>query len=96
MGCRAVGNSSVRAGKGNLNSCSFMHVADKRLKNTPAIFWHTASLCAENLAKVVKTNTNTVSPNEEILKKHTPLEAYLSTIPLICLSLSKHNYFGSI
>lgn len=31
-------NSSVRAGKENLNSCSFMHEADKRLKNNSAIF----------------------------------------------------------
>lgn len=75
---------------------NLMHVADKRLKNTSAFWAHCKSWCTEHLEKVVKTNMNTVSSDNETLKKHTPFgSVHVSCSPNKSV-LSKQNYFGSI
>lgn len=69
----------------NVNVCSFIHIADKSLRNTSAIFSTLQEFMCRKLGKSAKNNINNTSSNKEIFKIHTPFLSFMSVVPLLTL-----------
>lgn len=75
----------MRTGKENLNFCSFLHVADKSLRNLSAIFGILQEFMCGKRGKSAKNII--ASSKKEMFEKRTPSVAYMLVVTLIPIFL---------